>query len=187
MSRKNTGAWKAIHSMCEVQDINEEALYQKANMLLSIYRRVCWSTVGRAEAVSEDICCYCGSDVDGALIYLETFAPDEQKARFEARIQSLFESRWMMEMVEGAMSRVYEFPDGGNLFYDILNKAYLWKNKCTESEMLEMLNLERSRYYDKKKEAIMVFGLALWGAELPKVKEFLQEEPDESLVVMSTT
>ena len=36
-----------------------------------------------------------------------------------------------------------------NLFYDILNKAYLWKNKCTESEMLEMLNLERSRYYDK--------------------------------------
>ena len=118
-------------------------------------------TVGRAEAVSEDICCYCGSDVDGALIYLETFAPDEQKARFEARIQSLFESRWMMEMVEGAMSRVYEFPDGGNLFYDILNKAYLWKNKCTESEMLEMLNLERSRYYDKKKEAIMVFGLAL--------------------------
>lgn len=85
------------------------------------------------------------------------------------------------------MSRVYEFPDGGNLFYDILNKAYLWKNKCTESEMLEMLNLERSRYYDKKNEAIMVFGLALWGAELPKVKEFLQEEPDESLVVMSTT
>ena len=61
------------------------------------------------------------------------------------------------------------------------------KNKCTESEMLEMLNLERSRYYDKKKEAIMVFGLALWGAELPKVKEFLQEEPDESLAVMSTT
>ena len=171
MSRKNTGAWKAIHSMCEMQDINEEALYQKAKMLLSIYRRVCWSTVGRAEAVSEDICCYCGSDVDGALIYLETFAPDEQKARFEVRIQSLFESRWMMEMMEGAMSRVYEFPDGGNLFYDILNKAYL----------------ERSRYYDKKKEAIMVFGLALWGAELPKVKEFLQEEPDESLAVMSTT
>ena len=127
MSRKNTGAWKAIHSMCEMQDINEEALYQKAKMLLSIYRRVCWSTVGRAEAVSEDICCYCGSDVDGALIYLETFAPDEQKARFEVRIQSLFESRWMMEMMEGAMSRVYEFPDGGNLFYDILNKAYLWK------------------------------------------------------------
>ena len=44
MSRKNTGAWKAIHSMCEMQDINEEALYQKAKMLLSIYRRVCWST-----------------------------------------------------------------------------------------------------------------------------------------------
>lgn len=93
----------------------------------------------------------------------------------------------MMEMVEGAMARVYEFPDGGGLFFEILNKAFLWRNKCKESEMLEMLNMERSRQYDRKKEAIMVFGLALWGAELPKVKEFLQEEPDEILVVMSTT
>ena len=104
MSRKNTEAWNSIRSMCRMDNIDEKEMYQKAKMLLSIYRRVCWSTVGRAEAVSEDICCYCGSDVDGALIYLETFAPDEQKARFEARIQSLFESRWMMEMVEGAMS-----------------------------------------------------------------------------------
>lgn len=187
MSRKNTGAWKAIHSMCEMQDIDEKALYERAKMLLRIYRRVCWSTTGRAEAVAEEMCCYCGTDLDGALLYLETFAPDEQKARFEARIKSLFESRWMMEMVEGAMARVYEFPDGGELFFEILNKAFLWRNKCTESEMLEMLNMERSRYYDRKKEAIMVFGLALWGAELPKVKEFLQEELDESLVVMSTT
>ena len=78
----------------------------------------------RDRAVSEDICCYCGSDVDGALIYLETFAPDEQKARFEVRIQSLFESRWMMEMMEGAMSRVYE-----------LSLIHIYKNPWNYSNM----------------------------------------------------
>ncbi|WP_461811174.1 hypothetical protein [Faecalimonas sp.] len=186
MSRKNTGVWKAIQSMCEMQKINEDALYQKSKMLLTIYRRVCWSTIGRADAVAEEICYYCGSDLDGALLYLETFALDEQRNRFEERIKTLFDSRWMMEMVEGAMVRVKEFPDGGELFFDILNKAYLWKNKYTESEMLEILNIERSRFYDRKKEAIMVFGLALWGAELPKVKGFLKET-DEVMEVECTT
>lgn len=93
MSRKNTGVWKAIQSMCEMQKINEDALYQKSKMLLTIYRRVCWSTIGRADAVAEEICYYCGSDLDGALLYLETFAPDEQRNRFEERIKTLFDSR----------------------------------------------------------------------------------------------
>lgn len=79
MSRKNTGARKAIHSMCEMQDIDKKALYERAKMLLSIYHRVCWSATGRAEAGAEEMCCYCGTDLDGALLYLETFAPDDQK------------------------------------------------------------------------------------------------------------
>jgi hypothetical protein len=45
--------------------------------------------------------------------------------------------------------------------------------------MLEILNLERSRYYDRKKEAIMIFGLSLWGDAIPKLKVFLDESKAE--------
>lgn len=33
--------------------------------------------------------------------------------------------------------------------------------------------MERSSFYDRKKEAIMLFGLSLWGSSLPKLKNYL--------------
>ena len=70
MSRKTTGAWNTIHSMCKLEELDEQDLYARSKMLLSIYRRVCWTTIGRADCVAEDIVYYCGNDLDGALIHL---------------------------------------------------------------------------------------------------------------------
>lgn len=179
MGRNNSEAWNSIHALCNTQQLDEKQIYEKAKLLLGIYRRVCWSTIGRAEAVNEDVCYYCGDDLDGALIYLETFAPEKEKQRFESRIRTLFETRWMMELVEQAMVRVKEFPDNGDQYYDILFNFYLSRLKYTESDMLDILNMERSRYYDRKKEAIMVFGIALWGTSIPKMKEFLKSSKEE--------
>lgn len=176
MSRKNTEAWNSIYSMCRMDNIDEGEIYQKAKMLLSMYRRVCWSTIGRADLVAEELCHYCGSDLDGALIYLEEFVPEKEKERFESRIRTLFETRWMVELVDSAMLKVKEFPENGDLYFEILSKCYLSKFKYTENEMLELLSMERSRFYDRKKEAIMLFGLALWGSEIPKLRTFLAEE-----------
>ena len=176
MSRKNTEAWNSIRSMCRMDNIDEKEMYQKAKMLLSIYRRVCWSTIGRADLIADEMCYYCGSDLDGALIYLEQFAPDKERDRFEGKIRALFETRWMIELVDTAMLKVKEFPENGELYFDILSKCYLSKFKYTESEMLELLNMERSRFYDRKKESIMLFGISLWGSAIPKLKAFLIED-----------
>ena len=45
--------------------------------------------------------------------------------------------------------------------------------------MLEVLNMERSTYYDRKKEAILLFGLSLWGTAIPKLKDFLESAREE--------
>lgn len=175
MGRKNSESCNTIHALCNAQELDEKVIYEKAKLLLTIYRRVCWATVGRADAVHEDVCYYYGNDLDHALIYLETFAPEKEKQHFESRIRTLFETRWMMELMEQAMLRVKEFPDHGDEYYDILSNFYLSRTKFTERDMLDILNMERSRYYDKKKEATMVFGIALWGTALLQMREFLQE------------
>lgn len=115
--------------------------------------------------------------LDGALLYLEEFAPDVERERFEAKVKTLFETRWMIELVDTAMIRVKEFPYGGDQYFEILSKCYLTKWKYTESDMLDILNMERSRFYDRKKEAIYIFGLSLWGGAIPKLKTFLKENP----------
>ena len=47
------------------------------------------------------------------------------------------------------------------------------------SELLELFSLARSTFYDRKKEAIYVFGVSLWGDELPKMMRFMAEVADE--------
>ena len=63
-------------------ELDEKTLYTRSKLILSAYRDICWSTAGRADQVREDLICYCGSQLDDALIYLETFAPDEARERF---------------------------------------------------------------------------------------------------------
>lgn len=175
MSRNNTQMMKSIRRMCQIQQVEEKVLYERAKKLLSIYRDVCWATADRADEIREDLVYYCGSELDGALIYLETFAPDEERERFEARIQSLYTTRWMVELIETAMLKVGEYPGSGALYTEILSKCYLSRFKYTESEMLELLRMERSTYYDRKREAVMLFGLAMWGTAIPKMKQYFSD------------
>ena len=106
-------------------------------------------------------------------------APDEARERFEERIRSLFETKWIIELVDMAMLKIREYPDKGALYCEIISKAYLNRFKYKESEMLEVLNMERSTYYDRKKEAILLFGLSLWGTAIPKLKDFLESAREE--------
>lgn len=181
LGRKNTIAWKTIHSLCAMDRIDEKHLYEKAKMVLGVYRKVCWSTLCDAEDMKEEAYYFCSSDLDEALIYLEEFAPDQEKERFENRVKKLFETRWMIELVDSAMLKVYEFPENGKLYYEIISKCFLDKFRYTENEMLELMQLERSRYYDRKKEAIMVFGLSLWTISIPVLKCYIDNVKCEEM------
>lgn len=153
MGRKDTRTLRNIRMICRMQNIDEEALYNRSKLILSIYRDICWSVMGRADRIHDEIVCTFGSNLDRALIYLETFAPDEARERFEEKIRSLFESRWMVELVDSAMLQIREYPCRGDLYFEILSKSYLSRFQYREAEMLECMDLERSTYYDRKKEA----------------------------------
>ena len=43
MSRYNTQVLSSIRMLCRMQNIDEKVLYERAKLILSIYREVCWS------------------------------------------------------------------------------------------------------------------------------------------------
>ena len=178
MGRMNSEAWNTIHAMCDHDKLNEELLYDRSKLVLSKYRKLCWQTSNNAKETSEDLCFWCGSDLDGALIYLENFAPDRERDKFESKIKSMFDIKSMINIVDTAMFKVKEFPDGGEIFFEIISKCYLSRWKYTEDEMINLLNMERSRFYDRKKEAVMIFGIALWGTAIPRCREQLIYKSD---------
>ena len=175
MSRNYAKSKSRIQRRCAVSEVQEKDLYDKGKLLLEIYRDVCWNASKDAGMVKEDIMEYGEADLasdgmDRALTYLETFAPQKDKDRFEEQIRNLFETRWMIEIIEAAMVKVKDFPVYGKQYFDILAIYYLNKFIYTESEILIELGLERSSFYRRKKEAITVFGFAIWGSSNEELK-----------------
>lgn len=175
MSKNNTNG--RIQRMCAASKLDENELYERAKLLLEVYRDVCWSTVDYVCEVKEELQGYgneyCSDDMDAALIYLENFAPDEGREKFEDKIRGLFETRWMIEIVDSAMIKVKECPVNGELYFSLLSDYYLNRFMYTEKEMLEEYNIERSTYYRRKREAIKIFGIAVWGSSITDLKRQL--------------
>ncbi len=183
MGNNRNGSRQRIATICSSREISETEVYDKAKKLLEIYRDVCWETSEYANLVREDLAYeygYASSDLDTALLYLENFAPDEQKEKFAEKIRALFSVKWMVEIVDSAIIKVRNFPLNGELYALILSMYYLGKFQYTEAEMMEELNLERSSYYRRKKEAVIVFGLAIWGGSIDDLRQImLGNEPKQ--------
>ena len=154
MGRKNSLAKNSIQMLCVMQHLDEQNLYERSKLLLSIYRNVCWTACDRATMLREEAeYCY-GRELEEGLLYLNDFAPTVEREKFEETVKSLFQTKWLV---------------------DIVFKCYLSRFRYTEPELLETLRMERSTYYDRKKEAIKIFGLSLWGSALPQIKQALEE------------
>lgn len=179
MGRKDSKVLQNIKAMYIAQNLDSEQVYHKTKLLLSVYRDVVWRTIKGSETLYEDLGgIYYSSELTDALAYLSDFAPDEERRRFEERLSTLFETKWMIDLIDNAMYKLYEYHNNGKLYHEILSKTYLVSFKYSESEILEMLDIERSSYYDRKKEAVMLFGIALWGYAIPQMKGIFAEHKD---------
>ncbi len=154
-------AMQRIDGICRLYQIDKEGAYKQGKFILDSYRYLSWKTVRDAQYVREDLMSYCSSDMDQAMVYLLTFATDERRDFFESRIDVLFSSHMMGAMIDSAAAWVRDYPDNGKLYYDIICQSYLYRNGMKEADILDILNMERSTYYKRRKEAVTVFGVAI--------------------------
>ena len=76
MGRKNSLAKNSIQMLCVMQHLDEQNLYERSKLLLSIYRNVCWTACDRAAMLREEAeYCY-GRELEEGLLYLNDFERD---------------------------------------------------------------------------------------------------------------
>lgn len=180
---RKTRMMKNISRMYEGMQLDEEQVFRKAKLLLANYRNVVWASLKEVDNVREICEAYYSNDLAVALTYLYDFAPTERKEDFMTKISGVFETKWMIDLIDTAMLKVYEYHDNGKLYHEILSKSYVTAYPMVEGEMLEVLGMERSNYYLKKKEAIKLFGIALWGYALPRFGQIFKEDIEEELAI----
>ena len=174
---KESTALKRIKCLCLAKKLDCNEIYHKAEVLLSIYRDVIWQTLEQVDDLYDNISeinsDYLSDDLDSAFTYLANFASSIEQDSFETKLISLTKTKWVIDIIDKAMIRVYNYYGNGPLYHEILSKTYLIKIPYSEDELLEMLDLERSNYYRKKKEAIFLFGISLWGYEISELKTLI--------------
>ena len=175
MCRKNTVALNTIYDMCSAQNLDPKEYILKAKLLLGSYRHICWASLGVCKVASDDDFYVCDENIKVGLDYLASYSPSEEKRNFEKQLKAMFDSSWMVQLVDDTMIQVKEFPDLGDVYFELLSKAYLSKFKYVEADLVELFKMDRSTFYDRKKEAVLVFALALWGTVLPRLRDILDE------------
>lgn len=168
--RRESNMSKHCTLMYKSLRIERDSVLHKTKLLLKIYRPVVWTTARKADEVCESAEIYSGRKAHEALEYLANFAPETKQEEFMSEVDSLFETKWLVSLIEHAMDKIYSYPDNGKLYHEILNKQYFTVKKYTEHEILEQINLERSTFYCKKKEAIELFCICLWGYTIPALR-----------------
>ena len=102
-----------------------------------------------------------------ALMYLSDLAPEKTKTSFEASVTMLFQSKWIIELLDLSLQYVQDYPLYGETYARLLHLRFMDETQLSDADVSELLALERSTYYDRKKEAILLMGVSLWGFVIP--------------------
>ena len=173
--KNDTKAMKGITRMYDGLGLEQQTVFQKAKLILSVYRDVAWSSIRKSEELKSGASELLGNSLSLGLMYLSDFAPDVDKEKFEAQVSFLFETSCMIELVDKAMIKVKEYHQNGEVYYEILSKSYLTPYRYKETELLEALDISRTHYYTLRREAISLLGVALWGSVIPTAGAVLDE------------
>lgn len=165
--RTPTKAMQYIEVQAQHFNLETKQLYNQTKSLLMLYRNVVWSVKNRANHLRNEISGTYGMQLNTALVYLSDFAPERTKEDFETTVNNLFQSHWLIKLIDIGLQYVYEYPIFGETYAEILRLRFLEETKRNDNTVSELLSLERSTYYDRKKEAILLLGISLWGFVIP--------------------
>ena len=94
------------------------------------------------------------SDFIGSLI---DFEPNVNSRDFNDKLESCFGTLSLLELIDKAAALVYQYPDHGMEYYEILRLYYFGSFKYTHDEIMEQLDMSRSNYFRYFEQAIACF------------------------------
>ena len=142
---------------------NIDPLIKQTKLVLKIYREVQWALAEHQYDLHAQVASAGWNSYDTGMVYLTIFAPEIDMALFEEQVCRLVESKSILAFIATCVQRLKRFPEFGPIYYEIINLQFLAHRSLGELEMVSRLNMERSTFYRRKKEALFLLGLCLFG------------------------
>ena len=159
-----------IASICRLEKRHNAKLYHQTKLLLELYRKVVWSVENSLYDLELTATNFGSQRIQDLLNYLELdFEGEVDKGKIEDHLKSIAKSRDLVFLIDQAMMKLNDYPNGGELFFNIINRKFILKYLYSDTDLMESLDLERTTFYKRKKEAINMLGTILWGYIIPSL------------------
>lgn len=129
--------------------------------LLANYKRLVWISHTSWQPLATT---YTLSDTAAGLSLIHTLC---QKNLPLLPSTNLASTDFVTHTLHQVLAHVRAYPHNGALFYEILHAYYFDDTSPSDEALMARLHLERSSYYQRKKEALSLFGYLLFAWYLP--------------------
>ena len=144
-------------------------IYHNTVLMLKLYRKVLSVVSRRMNYLEDEIYESENKHLYNLVNSLVDLDGDFRQKRFEERMMSIEESTSLLALMEKALILLKEESDKGEKQYDILYYYYFEKNKNTNEEIMELVDLPNTTYYRYKRRALRNFAVNLWGYIIPEI------------------
>lgn len=160
LSRTMNTLQSAYNHIC--LDINTTV--NQSRHLLANYKRLLWISHPHWQSIANT---YTLSDTAAGLSLLEALCEKNHPFSPNTHIAS---AEFVTSTIQHVLTHVRAYPHNGPLFYNILVGYYFEEDNPSDETLMERFHLERSSYYQRKKEALALFGYLLFAWYLPALR-----------------
>jgi len=159
-----TNVMPKIKNLCVLLRLDDEEVLKKARLLLSFYHDIVWGALknrgANMPAANE-------KKYNEAVTYLSAFPSSVDEKELQMDLLNKFQAEWYEDLFKGAFNFVSQYKHNSKVYTRILAECYLSEREWTDLELQLDMIIERSSYFKRKKEAVLLFGVALWGDNHP--------------------
>jgi len=164
---------KILNDNLDTKDKISGEIIHNTELMLELYSKVLKRVSKKLYCIDED--CY---ERDNMHLYefitnLLDIDVQLKKEKYENRLVSLEESTGILNIMDRTLVLLKE--DENEMYYQILFHRYFQKNKSTNQDIMDMLDIPNTSFYRYKKEAIKSFAVNLWGFVIPELKIIVDE------------
>ena len=93
---------------------------------------------------------------------------NEKTGSLQEAIPEIFCTKWADEIIDEVLLAMESFAEGTDVYNNIIMEYYLGDKRRDDVDIQVEMDLQRTKYYELKKQAIILFGILLWNTVIDK-------------------
>lgn len=158
----------------------DEQVYHNTMALLELYSKVLWRINNSIQEMDQECKESTNKKLTELINTMVDIDPRINQKRLNSRLQSIEESKSILDFIDLSMFQLKSYPDNGERYFEILDRVYIKRTTKSIEKLAEFYHVSRSTMYREKNKAIKMFGVILWGFLYEEAKDKMKLNENET-------